>query len=169
LPYFADLYPPPPGYEWRTYTFIPTDERVGSGYPSCGWAVWMVPLRSKSSYLPCFDYREMLAMKQYLIENQGGKPWKGGSKDPFLKDLPTINQLCTDTLWEETKKPRQPCTLKLRFGDGQASVIISDEAQRCSITTTSDTIREALELLEAALAAGKVAWRPWGDFEKKRK
>jgi len=108
-------------------------------------------------------------MKNYAIQvNMGGGKWKP-STDPLIAKLPTLNAFLTDTWWEETKKPRKPCSLKIHFGIDRASIVLSDEANKMSITTTADTVGDALELLEEALAGGKVTWRPWGDFDRKKK
>jgi len=168
--WWADLFPPPIGYRYVTYTYLPTHERVMRGWPVTGIATFRVPIqRSRESNLDCFTLSEMFEMKRYQLETQKTRGKWVGSKDPLVKDRPTINQLCTDTQWDDGGQ-RLPCTLKIRFGDGQASVTISDENIEASITTTAETVQEALQLLEEALAASKVAWRPWpAEFKRKGK
>jgi len=101
------------------------------------------------------------------FETGGFGKWKP-SNDPMIAKRPQINQLCTDCYWEDGKL-RTPCNLKLRFGDEQATVVISDDENRCSIVTTAGTVEEALDLLEDALVGNKVRWKPWGDFGASKK
>jgi len=165
----ADIPPPPIGYTIRVMTYIPTVERVGSGWPETGVAAFVTRRDPpKRAYLALFEWKEMFEMKRYMSDEQGKRgKWKP-SNDPTIAKRPQINQLCTDCFWEDGKL-RQPCNLKLRFGDEQATVVISDDENRCSIVTTAGTVEEALDLLEDALAGNKVRWKPWGDFGVSKK
>jgi len=172
---FREIYPvgvclptPPIGFEYKIQTFIPTDERVGSGWPPEGVGAFLVRKAPppRNHQLP-FEFKEVYEMKRYANDSQGKRgKWKP-SEDPFLQGLPTINQLMTDCQWEDGK-PRIPCSLKVRIGEEQASVVLTDEENKMSIATTGDTLREVLELLEAALVGNRVRWKPWGDFNKKK-
>lgn len=168
-PWWADLFTPPIGYRYVTYTYVPTEERVMRGWPSHGTATFLVRKKQPSnSHLQNFDLREMFDMKRIQLENQKAKGKWVPSKDAFVKDRPTINQLMTDCFFDDGTL-RKLSTIKIRVGDESATVTISDENVEASVTTTADTVAEALELLEDALANDKVRWRPWPDEFRKGK
>jgi len=158
----------PINYGYKAYTYIPTSERVGSGWPSCGRAFWLVrktPYRGEN--LNAFAFTELWEMKRYAEEVQKKRGKWVASTDPVVHKRPTLNQLLTDTQWEDGK-PRTPCHLVVRFGHDQCSVVLTDTENEMSIATTGNTFEDVLELLEDALAANKVAWRPWGNFKKRK-
>jgi len=169
-PWWADLFTPPIGYRYVTYTYVPTEERVMRGWPPTGSATFLVkkPLPSKS-HLQQFDLRGMFDMKRIQLDNQKAKGKWVPSKEPFLSKAPTINQLMTDCFFDDGTL-RKLATLKIRVGDESATVTISDENVEASITTTADTVMDALALLEDALANDRVRWRPWpAEFTKGKK
>jgi len=164
-----DIPPPPIGFYLKVMTYIPTSERVGSGWPERGVAVFVTrkPL-PKRYHLNAFEWKEMFEMKRYMTDMQGKRgKWKP-STDDIVARRPTLNQLMTDCQWEDGAL-RDPCNVKIRLGDEQATVILSDDENRASIVTTAGTVAEALDLLEEALAANKVRWKPWGNFSEKKK
>lgn len=169
LPIGGELPVPPIGFTYRKQTYIPTDERVGSGWPAEGVAYFLTRRpRPRTSYLVPFDIREMFDMKRYGEETQAKRGKWVGSKDPLVAKRPNINQLMTDTQWDDGK-PRQPCSLKVRLIEDGCSIVLSDEQRRMSITTTGDTLESVLDILEDALAGDKVRWKPWGDFDKRKR
>jgi len=168
FPIGEELQFPPIGYTYKVFTYILTDERVGRGWPSEGRAVWLVPLpKPRVEYLAPFDFREMWEMKRYASEVQTKRGKWVPSKETIIEKRPVLNQLLTDVQWEDGK-PRVPCHLVVRFGDGQVGVVLTDSENEMSIATTSDTFDACLDLLEDGLAANKIRWRPWGQFKKRK-
>lgn len=169
MDYWEDLQLPPYGYEWIYLSFIVTDDRVRSGWPPLGTGLFLRPVPIKTTYEdPYLDFRRIEEMKRYGVDTQKktGK-WQPHG-DPLLKPYPTINQLCSDYVWEDGT-PREPCTLKFGFGPDGARVTITDGELKASITTFAETSTDALTLLDEALAANKVSWRPWPNQGKKKK
>lgn len=80
--------------------------------------------------------------------------------DPFLSDLPFLAQFLCDAWWDDGK-PRDVCTLTLRFGERQATISLNDVAEERSVSTTADSIGEACRLLDDALGTERAAWRSW--------
>jgi len=111
----------------------------------------------------------MFDMKRIQLNNQKSRGKWVPSKEPILKDRPTINQLMTDNFYEDGAL-RKLATMKVRVGDESVSLTISDEDMEASVTTTADTFDDCLTLLEEALANDRIRWRPWPEeFRKKNK
>jgi len=110
-------------------------------------------------------YRELDEMKRYNAETQKKTGKWAPSGGQFLKDRPSIDQFLTDAFWDDGK-PRDVCSLTIRAGAHSGSVSLNDPEQEQSISTNGESVDDALDRLEAYLAAGNPSWRPWG--KKKR-
>lgn len=110
-------------------------------------------------------YRELDEMKRYNQESQKKAGKWAPSGDPLLANRPTLDQYLTDSWWEDGK-PREVCSITLRVGKQQATVSLNDSDGEQSISTSGESIEDALDRLEAYLAGGSPTWRPWG--KKKR-
>jgi hypothetical protein len=78
----------------------------------------------------------------------------------LLGEFPCLAQLLCDGWWDDGK-PRELATISINFSQGSPTMAVHDHALQRSGYTTADTLREAAELLEAALAEGTLRWRPW--------
>ena len=121
--------------------------------------VWEEPSQKVPGILECSE------MKRRNAEGQKGKGKWAGSSDPLLKGLEEVNRLLTDAYYDDGK-PREVSKLSVSFAEGACQVVISDKDQRESAFTQSETVRGALEELEAALKAGRNVWRPWPKWMK---
>jgi len=167
--WYQYLSPPPLGYKWKHYTYIPTEERVVRGWPPSGKANFLVPVKKpRQSHLTCFSWQEELDMKRYRDENQKKRGKWVPSTDPIIAKFPTINQFCSDCQWEDGSS-RLPCNLKFKFGDDQVTMTLTDDEAKEYVSTTAGSSIEALELLEEALKANRVTWRSWDKDGKKKR
>lgn len=130
---------------------------------------YRVPIKPRGRSLQQQLTREHLegieSMKRF---NQDGQKKQGKwvpSGDKFLKDRPFVDALLTDAWWDDGK-PRDVCSLTVRVGTRSASVSVNDAENEASITTQGESVEDALDRLEAYLAAGNPTWRQWG---KKRR
>lgn len=80
--------------------------------------------------------------------------------DPFLAEMPHLAQHLCDSWWDDGK-PREVCTLTIRIGDKQANLSLNDIGEERSVSTTAETVREALVLLDDALGTERANWRSW--------
>lgn len=78
----------------------------------------------------------------------------------FFASYPTLSAYMCDAFWDD-KKPRELSTISVNFSQGCVNMGISDHALQRSAYTTAQSLTEALELLEEALAMDKVKWRAW--------
>jgi len=168
FPWWAELKSPKNGYEWIHLSYVVTEERVRSGYPENGVALFLRPVRRVKTFEDVYlEFRKVEDMKKNQLNAALKKGKWEPSEDALIKDFPVINQQCTDPLDEE-KQPREVCNLKFVWGADSCRVTITDPDLKASITTWGETARECLELLEDALAHGKVSWRPWPSEKKKK-
>lgn len=162
FPWWADLFPPPMGYRWKRLTSIDHSFELETG----GRVSFPLPYLVKLPPAGVEKYWELQvridAMKEDSRNRQTPGKWKMPEGEPFWEKLPTLAQYCTDFWWEETKKPRIPCKIAMTFFEGAVNLSLNDEEKRRSCHTTAQTVREALELLEAHLEAGTAPWRSWG-------
>lgn len=94
---------------------------------------------------------------------EAGKGQKGkiqGTDTQFIKNYPTISQYLLDGFWDDGKA-REPSSLSIRMDGASVHISLSDHALQVSAYTAGPTLEDTLALLEAALAGGQVAWRPW--------
>lgn len=110
-------------------------------------------------------HRELDEMKRFNQETQRKAGKWIPSEDPLLARYPNLDQYLTDAWWEDGK-PREVCSITVRAGKQQATVSLNDADGEQSISTSGESIEDALGRLEAYLAAGNPTWRPWG--RKKR-
>ena len=78
-----------------------------------------------------------------------------------LVEYPTMSPYLLDCWWDDGK-PRETCTLSIKFLGDTVQLSMNDKEQRRSITTTAETLPDAMEALEKCLATGRAPWRPWG-------
>ena len=110
-------------------------------------------------------YEEISRMKRFNQDAQKAKGKWVPSTDVFLSKLTAVDQLLTDAWWDDGK-PRDVCSLTIRVGKESASVSVNDPENEASITTNGQTVKEALERLEAYVSGPNPSWRQWG--KKKR-
>jgi len=105
-------------------------------------------------------------MKRYNEENQKKAGKFDRSKDPWFKSRPHLDAFMRDAFWEDGK-PRECCRISISAGTHQCVVSLNDSDAEQSITTTSETVEDALDRLEAYLASGNPSWRSWGKKKTK--
>lgn len=105
-------------------------------------------------------------MKDDMQEQQKKRGKWEMPRDPFLQPYPTIAQYLTDCFFDDGRK-RTPSKLGVRWWGDSVDVSLNDEEKRRSCVTTSNSLEEALGLLEAHLASGGAPWRFWGEPKKK--
>ena len=104
-------------------------------------------------------------MKRKAQEAQKKRGKFEPSTDPFLQGLEELNQGMTDQFFDDGK-PRDGFTLRIRIGDGEVQVTVNDPNDDEWGTTTAETVREALERMDQALANGTFKWKK-SNFKKK--
>lgn len=106
--------------------------------------------------------RRIDAMIDDMQNNQKPDKWVPGD-EPFLQPYPTIYQYCTDCFSKTPKGvvPRTPCSISFTFFSGAVNMTLNDKDKNRSCHTTSQTVKDALELLEEHLAKGVAPWRYW--------
>lgn len=154
------------GAEWKFCSFIVLgDHPDDKPMVRAGWFKTLrQPRRGKSTY---YDY--LLRSEEMKREAEIQQAKRGKFEvpaDPFWEGLPTIAAYCCDHWWDDGK-PRTVCKMSIVNYGSSVNVNLNDEERRRSITTTSGTVREALELLEAHLSAGNAPWRSWGPQKGK--
>jgi hypothetical protein len=123
------------------------------------WQLWDANKPFTKDYLRKSSYREYLYMKRRAqVEQKKVGKWVP-TDDPFVRDFPNIDKEMSDCFWDDGK-PRDPCSLFVRTGKSGASVYLNDPENKAGINTNGKTVREAMEALEAYLAAGEPTWRP---------
>jgi hypothetical protein len=85
----------------------------------------------------------------------------------FATEYPTLTDWMVDDKWDDGK-PRAVSTISINFSQGSVTVGLSDHAFQRSAYTTADTLAEALDLLEAALAGERIGWRRWKQQQPKK-
>jgi len=100
--------------------------------------------------------------KRAKLETPTPQAWVP-SQDPFYKKLPYVDE-CMNNPWYEDGDARQLGNLKINSTSSGVQLILSDPDNRESAFTTASTVREALELLENALAREVGVWRPWPEW-----
>jgi len=161
--WYADLFPPPVGFRWKSYTAITHNVfyLVGGGRVALPLP-YLVALPPVGKELPWEHWRRMDMMLEDDTNNQKPDKWVPSS-EPLLVPFPTIHQYCTDCWTMKDKKavPRTPCTIGLTFFSGAVNLTLNDKGRSRSVHTTAATVQEALELLEGHLVAHTAPWRTW--------
>jgi len=161
LPWWDDLFPPPPGYRFiyltsLTYNVFALVDGGHVAFPS----LFAAPIPRQEEEKIWEWYRRRDAMIDEASDKQKPGKWVCPS-DPFWKGIETVAQFCTDFWWEKTNKPRTPCKIAITSFGESAQVTMNDEEKGRSSHTTAATVRDALELLDAHLKAGTAPWRYW--------
>ena len=159
----------PPNPIMVLLTYIDLDEPYSPGDMATCKQRWFISVREpRKTYVQSLTskhFQEIEDMKRYNQEAQKSVGKWSPTKDDFVKGMPKLDGMLTDAWWDDGK-PREVCSLTVRLGNGQAVVSINDPDAEQSITTTAETVREAMERLEAYLGQPHPSWRPWG--KKKR-
>jgi len=93
-----------------------------------------------------------------VVSGKASRQW--ACPDPeFGKLYPALAAQFCDCYWDDGK-PRDPCSLSIRFSDRVFLSIVDAENSR-SAFTTADNLQEGLAALEALFAAGTPPWRRW--------
>lgn len=151
------------GYVLKKLSYIVLDPLPGQP----NWAIgefWVRErvTRDKGRELRYSYYEELENMKRRQTEKQTVKGKWEMPTEPFLADHPNIARECTDAFWDDGK-PREVCTISIRFGHGEVHLSLNDKECSQSTSTMAKSLGEAMALLEEALADGKNVWRKWGQ------
>jgi len=162
-PIWHALAPARPGTRWIYLTSLEhcTFDLVSGGKVSYPMAyLEVLPPVGQLTYV---QYKaEIDAMIDEAHDRQKPSKWVMPA-EPMLAGLENLARYLTDFWWEKpTVKPRIPCKLAIQFFGEAVQVTMNDEEKRRSTHTTAQTVREALELLDARLGAGEAPWRQWG-------
>lgn len=106
-------------------------------------------------------YRELDEMKREQIEKQTKAGKFIHPKTGELASFPTMAEYLLDCFWDDGK-PRECCTLSIKFLGDNVQLSMNDKELRRSITTTAESLQDAMDAMERCLAAGRAPWRPWG-------
>lgn len=110
-----------------------------------------------------------------LVETIMKKPTQSQSKavgqttmcdETWNKSYPTIVMYLVDDQWEDGTA-REPSSLAVTFRDGLIQLALNDKDLKQSLYTSAGSVKEALGLMEKALAMGVEAWRPWKSGKRK--
>lgn len=149
------------GMVLKKLSYIVLDPPPGAANWAIGefWCRERVAL-DRSRELRFSFYEEIEDMKRRQAEKQATRgKWEMPS-EPFLKGMPNIARECTDAFWDDGK-PRDPCTISIRFGADGVHLSLNDKECSQSSSTTAKTVEEGMMLLEEALAGGHNVWRKW--------
>lgn len=78
----------------------------------------------------------------------------------FSAAYPLVWSYLSESTWDDGK-PRETSALSFTWKDSSWQVALNDKALKQSLYSTASTQKQALKLLEEALATGVGAWRPW--------
>jgi len=114
------------------------------------------------------EYFERLEkMKREAQEVQKARGKFTPPSDPLISKRPALAAYLADAFWDDGT-PREVCTLKVRWDADNVTVSLQDGEKERSMTTTSSSLDDALELMEAHIVAKGPSWRSWGNFKKKK-
>lgn len=82
----------------------------------------------------------------------------------FGKKFPTIAQYLSDC-WYDDGEAREVSSLTVKMADG-VTLALSDPDLSQSCFTTAQTLAEAFQAMESALAGGLIKWHRWKKFKK---
>jgi len=125
---------------------------------------WVENTRLRKIWYEPENYLELQRITEMKREASSAQKAKGKyqhTNPGFIGNYPTIEEYLGDCWWDDGK-PRTPCHLKIEVVGNMVHVGLIDTEQRRSCHTTSGGLAEALEALEAHLAAGGAPWRSWG-------
>lgn len=80
--------------------------------------------------------------------------------EAFAQRYPALATHLTDCWWDDGK-PREPGTLGIRFSSTEVFLSLSEPDDHAGAYTTAETLEEGLALMDAALAEGRLKFKPW--------
>ena len=110
-------------------------------------------------------WNEREKMKRDAQDQQKKRGKFEPSSDPLIAALPRLNELLTDCWWDDGK-PRDVCSLSIRWDGDSVSVTLTDKEAQRSMTTTSTSAQEALEAMERHIEERGPAWRSWAKQKR---
>lgn len=116
-----------------------------------------------SPYVPAERYTIMKKPEQVRPNPTAGEGW---SDTTFASKYPHVTEYLTHTTYDDGSA-RETSNLSVSCQDGWVGLGLNDKDLKQSTYTRAETLQEALKLLETALKAGTVTWRPWGGRRKK--
>jgi hypothetical protein len=106
-------------------------------------------------------------MKRRAKSEQRQKGVYTQHQEDFFKKFPEITQVLWDC-WYEDGQARELGKLTIGLVPDGVNLAITDPGERMSAFCTAGTLKDALKLLEDALAGNGDPWRPWPkSFGKK--
>lgn len=107
-------------------------------------------------------------MKRRAKADQRAKGEYVQHTEDFFKKLPEMCRVLWDC-WFEDGSPRELGKLTIGLVPDGVNLAITDPSERTSAFCTAPTLKEALKLLEDAIAGPGDPWRPWpASFGKKK-
>lgn len=114
------------------------------------------------------NFWEVVEMKKRARAEQRQKGEFTTHAEPFFGKLPEINRVLWDC-WYDDGSPRELGKLTIGLVPAGVNLALTDPSERMSAFCTADTLKDALKLLEDALAGSGDPWRPWpASFGKKK-
>jgi len=111
---------------------------------------------------------EVFEMKKRARADQAKKGEYQAHTEVFFAKCPEITKVLWDC-WYDDGSPRELGKLTIGLVPAGVNLAITDPSERMSAFCTADTLKDALKLLEDALAGGGDPWRPWpASFGKKK-
>jgi len=148
----------------RTVYYVSWEPR--EGYRITGWGAVGDPTGARVNA----DYHdpEVLRMMRRTPPAAGLPALPLSSDSKIFHRLPLIREFLSSTAYDDGS-PRETATLLCVFEFGVVKVCLNDRAEARSLWVSGGGMDEALDVLEATLAAGKGDWRArTGPTPKKR-
>jgi len=104
-------------------------------------------------------------MKREIITKRKGGQGFEPPEDTFFANRPLLAEACCDPVYDDGS-PREVWSISLNWCGSMLTASLNDKDQGRSLNTTSQTLDQAADALEALLGAPVRPWRYWG--KKKR-
>lgn len=108
--------------------------------------------------LRVFAEEKSMAMKRPKVDSNSRKKGKAFFDDAFAKQFPCLYEHLSEISWDDGE-PRKTSTLFIFAEGGQVTICVGERNEDRSLWTGAETVQEALQAAEEALAVPLPLWR----------